>query len=389
MMKYPKLKNALLCRILSYAVVIGAFGLPIVLVFHLPFLPDTVKILTAFLLIVGLLIYLCKNFVVLMLLDMSLGMLQCHNQARTQYPLPGRRSVERIEACISRYGTQCTPTPLMPQPTQLRYRFSHPITVYTKGIEKVVASYHVDVLDANSYRAIFRSAEANSETLTGRKKALFLDSAQKKAPLNRVTVIVIFARKVALPGNLYELVCKQCGDDFEESIVPCVIDLEKQSCVFNSLRMPTGGYAYPVKNRGIRLVKRLVFGGQIRLKGNSHFLPPTKDLSPEQSLWDFWKDLHYEIILREKETTRRFEALSNREIRLEEDLLYLKWDDHGICLLTELDGEQKIARIETIAKWSYPKAHPIGKKTIPELQNAVTDYFSKQGYTVEFFDTTV
>ena len=39
-MPFPRLKNALLCRILVYVVVIGAFAVPAVIVVKLPFVPD-------------------------------------------------------------------------------------------------------------------------------------------------------------------------------------------------------------------------------------------------------------------------------------------------------------------------------------------------------------
>ena len=44
-MPFPRLKNALLCRILVYVVVIGAFAVPAVIVVKLPFVPDGIKAL--------------------------------------------------------------------------------------------------------------------------------------------------------------------------------------------------------------------------------------------------------------------------------------------------------------------------------------------------------
>lgn len=387
-MRYPKLKQAGLCRVLPYAVVLGGFLLPVILVWLLPVVPEAVKALVTFGVLIALLVYLYRNFLVLMALDMTLAMLRCRSAARTRYDLPPDSSASRIEKRVSRYGTKCAPAPILPQPTDLRYRFGSSNTIYARGIEKVVAVYRADLLDADTYRAIFSSAKTNSQALTGRKKPLLLDKAQKKSPLNRVTVIVILAKRVdtGLSGKLYEFVCKQCGDAYEDSIVPCVIDMEHQACVFNSLREPYVGLAYPVKNRGIRLVKKLVFGGRIRLNGNDCFLDPVIALDPETSLWDFWKELRYECVLSEKEITTRFEGMADREILFIEDTLYIKWGDQGIILNAELDPEQKKAKVEPIECWSYPKANPIGKKTIRELRQAVTDYFAGQCYAAEFTD---
>lgn len=60
-MKFPKLKNALLCRILVYAVVLGGFIAPIILVANLKFVPEAGKVIVGIGLIVVLLIYLIKN----------------------------------------------------------------------------------------------------------------------------------------------------------------------------------------------------------------------------------------------------------------------------------------------------------------------------------------
>lgn len=384
-MKHPKLKYPRLCRILTYIVVLGGTVLPIAIICFLPFIHEAVKALLMFGMIFGLLAYLIKNFVVLMGMDMALATLSCYDTARTQYRLPNTRTLQKIDTAISHYGVKCAPAPITPPPDDLRYRYSSPVTVYSSGIERVVASYHVDMLDADTYRTIFSSAKTNSKALIGKKKALFLDKQQKKAPLNRVTVIIILARQVdpRLSNGLYDLVCKQCGDDFDDSIVPCVIDLEKQTCVFNCLRVPYVGLAYAVKNRGIRLVKRLVFGGNLPLTG-SHRLPPIKEIDSESSLWELWSSLSHEMVGAGKEINRRFETLSDKEIFFEDDTLYLKWGEKGIYQNVELDTEKKTASVEAVEHWFYPKANPISKKVIREIEQLIVEYFRKKGYAVEF-----
>lgn len=394
-MKYPKLKHALLCRILTYVVVIGGIFLPCIAVSCLPFVPAFVKGLLYVIGAIVLLAYIVRNSMVLMFMDVSLAMLHCHNKARTQYALPSRRTLTRMETSISRYGRKCAPTPILPQPDDLRYSFQSSIAVYAKGIEKVVAVYHANLLDIDAYRAIFSSAKTNSKALTGTKKPRFLDKAQQKAPLNRVTAVVIFAQKIdeALRDQLYELVCKQSGDDFQTSVLPCVIDLEHQTCVFNSLHVPYIGYAYAVKNRGIRLIERLIFGGKIHLAGNDHFLPAAKDVNqdvnPEDSLWDFWRGLRYQFVLKEKETKMRYEAMDDGEIQMHEDMLYVKWGKSGICQSVELDPQNHIAKVESVRQWVYPKMNPIAKKTIQQIEQKITAYFAKQGYTVEYVNIDV
>ncbi|MBQ8358568.1 MAG: hypothetical protein IJX37_01450, partial [Oscillospiraceae bacterium] len=77
-MNFPRLKNALLCRILVYVVVLGGFIAPLIIVVSLKFVPEAVKVIVGIGLVVGLLIYLLKNFVLLMAMDVGLAMLHCH-----------------------------------------------------------------------------------------------------------------------------------------------------------------------------------------------------------------------------------------------------------------------------------------------------------------------
>jgi hypothetical protein len=58
-MKFPKLKNALLCRILVYVVVLGAFLVPMALIIaNAEFFPIPIQLLGFFGPLVGLIIYM-------------------------------------------------------------------------------------------------------------------------------------------------------------------------------------------------------------------------------------------------------------------------------------------------------------------------------------------
>lgn len=383
-MNHPKLKYPRLCRILTYVVVVGIGLLPIVLVFLFP-VPDAVRIIVLFASLIGLLVYLVKNFVVLMSMDVALAFMSCYRTARTQYSLPKSRTAETIRNSILHYGIACEPALIKPQPSALRYKFGFPMTVYSRGIEKVVAAYEVDMLNREVYRGIFSSAKRNSMSLIGKKKAPFLDKEQKKQSLHRVTVVLILAHKVdpEMIPSMYKIVCNQCGDENEDCLVPCVVDLEHYTCVFNCLRLPYVGFGYPVKNRGIRIIKNRVFGGALPLT-DEYTIPSVDDVDPEYSLWDFWKDLHHEMVGAERKTKRQFESMTEREIRMVGDVLYLKWDQRGVCQSVILDPESKTARIELVTNWAYPKSQPIGKKTIQKIEDYITNYYKKQGYEVTF-----
>ena len=144
-MNQPKLKYPRLCRILTYIVVIGTGLLPTIVFFNLP-VPDGLKVIVLLGSLIGLLIYLIRNFLVLMMMDMVLAMESCYRTARSKYYLPQHRSADAIRSSILRYGVSCDPSPIKPTPSALRYKFSNPMTVYSRGIEKVVVAYEIDLL---------------------------------------------------------------------------------------------------------------------------------------------------------------------------------------------------------------------------------------------------
>lgn len=385
-MKSPKLNNALLCRILVYVVVLGGFIAPIIIVANLKFVPEAIKVIVGIGLAVGLLIYLIKNFVLLMAMDVGLAMLHCHNTARKQFVLPRSFSAKKVEKRISRFGQKCEPIAISPRPETLRYKSHASMTIYSSGIEKIIATYHIDFLDKNQYQLIVNSATANSKTLKGKKKHHFLDKSHKSSPLNRVTVIVMYARQVdeKLRNSLFDVVCKNGGDGFDTAVLPCVVDLEKQICTFDSMRIPYTGFQYPVKNRGIKIIRQYLFNNKFPFADSPDMLDPIKDMDPEQSLWDFWGTMKKESILDDKEHKRRFEKMQHREIILEDNYIYLKWEDHGLWISVELDEELRMAEIDPIDSWDYPKSHKIAKATIKEIKTLINTYFAGLGYTTKY-----
>ncbi len=389
-MKYPRLKNPLLCRILVYIVVIGGAFLPafvaIIAAAIFDFIPAYIPGFVFIGSLIGLLMYVIKNFLCLIGMDMMLALLHCQNSARKCFVLPQSFTVEKAGRKISRFGKKFEPTALFPRPAMLQYKSNAPMTVHSSGIEKVIATYMVDFLDKSSYLSIVSSAKANSNALEGKKKHLFLDKAQKTSPLNRVTVVFIFAKSVdeKFRMDLSHSVCKNSGDGFNIAVLPCVVDLETRLCTFDSLRIPYIGFQYAVKNRGIKIIRKFLFHNKLPLADSPDFLDPMDDIDPEESLWSFWKKTKKDLISDEKGIKKRLEKMEHGEIVLKDDSLYLKWEDRGICASVELNQELRTAQISEIEFWSYPKSHKIAKDTIQELKSFLNTYFARLGYTTQY-----
>lgn len=384
-MKYPKLKNALLCRILVYVVVLGGIITPIVVVASMSIIPVIIKVFTLIAVLVGALIIFFINIGMLFVMDMFLALLHCRNTARKRFVLPNHFSEQILERRLSLFGKKCEPVFHTPMMKTLRYKYKYPLTVYSSGIEIIISSYAIDYLDGNQYNLILNSASANSKALKGTKKPHFLDKAQKKAPLNRVTIIFIYANRIEeqLASQLFRKAQKQSGDGYEVSVLPCVVDLKTRTCTFDSERITYLGFQYPVKNRGIKIIRKYVFNNRLPFSDSPDMLEPIKDLDPNQSLWSFWGDLRNELILQDRQLKKRFEKMNHREIVCEDGFLYIKWQNQGIWKAITFDDELRTAEIDEIYSWTYPKSNTIAKDTKTELMNIILSYCAGLGYTVK------
>ncbi len=388
-MGFPKLKNPVLCRVLSYIVIIVGSFIPTIIVFNLN-VPEMVKGVSLLVSLIILVWYIMKNFATLMMLDMALATYACYRDARKQYVLPPKATKDKIYRRILRYGTKCDATYKNPEPVALRYKFSYPITIYTSGIERVIAVYDVDFLDRETYSSIVSSAKRNSVALRGKKKARWIDKEQKKAPLNRVTVVVIFANKVdfQLSNNLYSTVCSNCGNEEKDCVIPCVINLEDRTCVFNSVKVGYVGFTYAVKNRGISFVKKYVFDRNMNLKDNQNYVESELEIDPEETLWDLWKRMKG-IVNDDKETEQLFEHFGDKEIRIEDGFLFLKWGQRGIIQMMKLDETNKSVVVSVFDYWSYPKVQAMGKQTKKLIEEHIVSYYANKGYRVTFSDEDI
>ena len=201
-----------------------------------------------------------------------------------------------------------------------------------------------------------------------------------------MTVIFIFAKQVDpnFRDNLFKAVCQNGGNGFDTATIPCVVDLETQFATFDSMRIPYAGFQYPVKNRGIKLIRKCLFNGKLTFANSPDVVDPIKDMNPEQSLWFFWRNMKKELISDEKEAKKRYEKMVHKELIFDDGYVYLKWEDKGIWVSVKLDEETKFAEIDEIDSWYYPKQNKIAKTTIKEMKGIINSYFAELGYTTRF-----
>ena len=76
--------------------------------------------------------------------------------------------------------------------------------------------------------------------------------------------------------------------------------------------------------------------------------------------------------------------MAHKEIIFDDGYVYLKWEDKGIWVSVEIDEKTKIAEIDAIDSWYYPKQNKIAKTTIKEMKDIINSYFAELGYTTKF-----
>lgn len=392
--QFPQLKQTLLCKIflclmmLKYAI----FG---ILVGTLSVIPDNVKVF----LIVGACILtladMFRNFAFYLTTEMTLEVLHCLLTGGWEFSLPQAFSAQELVQRCGSFGRAYEPAVLAPRPAILRYRSGRPAQMFASGIEKIIAVYPVAMLDEDTYRRIHASAAQNAKALKGKKKHILLEKPQRKAPIDQVTVALIVADQVeeAFRSKLKDVASKQVGDGETVSMIPCVVDLEKQRCIFDSTREVFLDGHYPVKNRGIRFIKRYLFRGGLRLIGDSNDFLKNEAAAAENgeekevlemSFWEFARMTKKEMAGCDEEDEKRFKQMKHREIVVEGEYLYLKWEQSGIWTALEMDEKARTVKLDPIVSWYYPRARKIDKETVKKLKKEIGAYFADEGCTVKY-----
>lgn len=322
--------------------------------------------------------------------ELVLKIIDANNKKRTKFDFPKKISKDKIERNIRKIGVKCEPTTVFPQPKLLRYQFKMPVSAYAMGIETIISTYSIGCLTNEELKNIIKSVKSNSKNLKSKKNAFYLDAQQKKSPLKRTDIVLIFADSVdaTLERNLFNIICKEDKDGFNESIILCVFNQENKTIVFNCDWLPDAFSQYYARNRGIKIIKNKILKRKLDFKHNQNFVEfKFEGIDTEQTLFQLLKNESNNFVSFKKKTNNKFKSMKDREVVFQDDFLYIKIDGKGVAIYTEIIEEKKTVNIDTFDLWDYPKTNQISKKTISQIQNLATDYFFKKGYTVKFLST--
>jgi hypothetical protein len=93
-----------------------------------------------------------------------------------------------------------------------------------------------------------------------------------------------------------------------------------------------------------------------------------------------------DMLTDQSDAKRRYEPMKHGEIVIEEDYIYLKWEDRGVWLFFELNEETKVAKVDAVRYWYYPRSTEIAKGTIKEIKSRISEHFAEMGYATKFAD---
>ena len=393
-MKFPKLKNPILCMILSYVVIIVCFYIPAILISILIKHPLAI-VISIIACTLGLAIFIFKNLENLTCMDIILSQLHNYYSARKSFECKKNgTNPEKIKSKILKrvrfFGLPVEPSTVSPTPEIIKYSIKSSWTVHYKGIDKLFLSYDSNFLDNASLESIMRSSKINVKQYAGKGKRILTDPCQKTLKVSVASVVVIFADKIdeKIRENLHKILSVKNGDGNLEATVFLVVDLENAIYYFDSVRESFIGYSgYPAKNRAYHMVRKLVFGGKINTYGNYDYVDLPKGLKrydrENDTLWTLWRELKSEIF-HNKSQKRTFEKIPNENIVFEDNIIQYKLNNRAVEWAAELDDKSKKVTVKIQKIWSYPNAFVISKKDMQTIKNEVEEYFGTKNITVIF-----
>ncbi len=392
-MKYPQIKHTAWCRAILY-------GVPLVICFigFLPALLEGILPVVFLIVLMFLILFAVIAFVLIYRTTLSAMEVQItlsHNlrSAKTRYKLSADNTTASIRARINDYGKQCALPNNVPSLTAMRYLRQDSRSAYSRGAESVVLSFAVDALDEQSLAALLCSAKDLAVTQWGKEPPRAPSRAQNGALLQRVCVVVLVADRVApsLRENLFSILQSYTNDELADVFMPCVIDMQENSIVFDSVRSSWDECSLRTgKNRGYRIIRELVFGGVLTPHDTAIDVASLISFDHEESLWALWRRYRREHKLAQQRPTEPV-TLKDDCVTIGNNCFFLKhgqravWKSpyDGVWLSVILQPETHTAVVDSMVNM-YRYERQITDKASLTDPYRITRFFEDYGYTVKF-----
>ncbi len=398
-MKWPKLKHPLLCN----AVLVGGMILILLLPFGLfalaaqEILPDFITILLTFAIWGGAIWFMISHYALLMMTSMCLEMYQAYLTARSHFTCPKngadpdgirKKILRRAERFGHPYELDAVPKELV----TVRYKNTPSMTVYYHRIEKLLLVYEVDTLDADASRKLWQSANAITNIIGKEQKPLYRKPKEHSKD-NSVSVAVVILAGTVSPDVAAKLV-KDDSKMGDRHLLFCAVELSTAKYYFDNQKEPFM-FTYPVKNRAINRIHRVVFGGRVPLRDNPHTLPIPKGFEkdgfdPELPLWDFMKRVQKELKEVSRREKKQFQEMQNGTVTMDDGWLYCKLGDRVSTMMVDDDeNDPQKKQVILSLNWEYPKSNRISKKDNATIRRLTEEFLHGQGFEVTFIEPEI
>ena len=395
-MKWPKLKHPLLCNI----VLVGIVMAPPILILFLPALPVAAyipPILLAVLILcpwIGSLWFMISHYALLMMTSVCLEMYQAYLQGRRHFTCPQngtepagirKRILRRVERFGYPYEVKAAPRELI----ALRYQNLPSATVYYHRIEKLLLVYEVDILDGDAFRKLWQSANAVTNIIGKEQRPLYR-KPKGHSKDNSVSVAAVILANTVSPDVAAKL-AEEDSQMNDRHILLCAVELSTAKYYFDNQKEPFL-FSYPVKNRAINRIHRIVFGGRVPLRSNPHMLPEPMwlkrdEFHPEDSLWSFMKRAQKKLKGMGRSEKKRFQEMQDGTVTMDDGWLYCKIGDRVDMMMLDDDEDDPQKKQVTLSlNWYYPKSNCISKKDRATIRRMVEVFLGEQGYSVTFVE---
>lgn len=337
-MKYPKLKQRVLCQL--------TVGLPIILLILIPLLLVLLAGVTVWVFIGGLVlacVYLFCNISTLFFLDIALSTVHSMENERLEYRTEqnGTTRDEIAHAILSRCRSWGTQLPGQSDDNLLFYLHKPSFIKFYSGYQYRVVVRSVPQVDPDSYRLYRTQATQLMRQAPVGTSAWWQTRQEKEQPVCKADVLILLADTVA-PS------CKSLPYQ-DQALRVCLVECATGKYYMNSEleSYEQGVMPKPAQNYQVELLHKLVFDDHLPLESNPDAPPASGMFSPEDSLWTFlartrrdFKDIDEES---EREEEEMLKTLPENQVQMGECAIYYKYHSRlYICNCVPDDDDPKL-----------------------------------------------
>ena len=226
------------------------------------------------------------------------------------------------------------------------YRHSSSASALISCIEKRIAVCSVDHLTAENYSALItRAGRLLKQIPDG--KLYFKTPSEKKAPRLYAYIVVIMADRVDAEVRSMARKTRIAKDN--EYLLPCVSECPSGTYYLDGARdyFVIGEHARPAKNYALSLLNKLVFAGKWPLKDKTQLPPYEIKNDLDMSLWEFIREMNNSLLESkaglEKERKKMIRSLSDGEMQVGEYAIYYKMGTQLVeCTYLTDENDEKL-----------------------------------------------